>query len=93
MRWRFRHFPWITLALLLLLTWSLGLIASLWVQALVNTLAAKLMLRDMAGWGFTFATYFPGEPWVDAAILLVGISFVLWRWWVLGKALWDRWRP
>jgi len=92
MKWRFRHFPWATLALLLLLTWSLGLVASLWVQAFVNTLAAKLTLTDMAGWGFTFATYFPGEPWADAAILLVGIPFGLWRWWVLGRALWDRWR-
>lgn len=87
-----RYFPWNTLITLVLLTWSLGLVASLWIQAMVSTLAGKVMLTGHAAWMFTFATYFSWEPWLDGAILAVALPYLGWRWAVLLKALWQRWR-
>ena len=85
-------FPGHTLFMLGLLTWALGLLASLWIQGLVNTLGTKLLLVGKGGWQFTFATYFPGEPVVDGVLLLVGVGYVLWRWSLLLRVLWRRFK-
>lgn len=78
---RWRRFPWHTVWLLVLTSWTLGLVASLWVQAVTGD-----------QWTFTFATYLPWEPWGDGVFLVLGTAYIIWRWWLLLRALWGRWR-
>jgi len=77
--------------MLLFLTWSLGLVASLWWQALVNTWVAygTLLGGGTAGWSFTFTTFAPWEPWVDFVLVHGGILFLIWRWIKFLKVLWN----
>ena len=69
-------FPWHTLTGLLLVSYTLALLLILWWR----------------GWTAIFPDRFPGEHWLDFALLHGGAGYTGWRWLVLGKALWERWR-
>lgn len=60
----------------------LAVLLSIWWQAL-----------GRPGWLFTWQHWAPWEPWGDAVVLHVGAAFLAWRWWVLIRALWERWGP
>ena len=91
---RRRRFPWATLALLMLVSYLLVVVLSIWWNAFVNALAVGLLLAGGPSWTTTisFGGYFPGEPWVDAVALHIGAVFIGWRWLVLVQALWARFR-
>ena len=75
MSWR-RRFPWHTLIMLALVSFTLFLLLIIWWR----------------GWTYVFPSRFPGEQWIDFGLLHGGAIYTVWRWLILGKALWERWR-
>ena len=77
-----KRFPWLTLVMLALPSYALALLLWMWWVARANP-----------GWVFTWQTWASWEPCFDAVVLHAGGLFILWRWWVLAKALWGRYGP